>query len=96
MRPQISLSCLLVLEGQMNERAGMSESGEHHKIPEQMAPLSIAQPRTPGKESNAPYPARPHKSDATSAQVQMRMVGRCGAISPRDEGVRPAERLLWQ
>lgn len=78
----------------MNKRA--VDSGEQHKIPEQMAPFGIARPHAPGKESDALYPAMPHKSDATSAWGQMQIVGCCGAISPWDEGVSPAERLLWQ
>lgn len=49
---QISLSCLPVLQGQMNK--GAVETGEHCKILEQMALFGIAQPHTPGKESGAP------------------------------------------
>jgi len=79
---QISLSCLLVLEGQMNKQA--VESEECCKILEQMAPFGIAWLHTPGKESDAPYTATPHKSGATSApgQMQTQTVGCCGAVSP--------------
>lgn len=94
MQPQIFLTCLPVLEEQMNKYA--VESGEHHKILEQMAPFGVAWPHTPRKDSDVPCLAVPYKPGATSAQGQTQMVGCCGAISPWNEEVNSGEGLLRQ